>query len=261
MCLPVIYLVLVSCLAIRGQNVKSTATSLSKPAAGEVHSKTFSPTLVVAEGVAVTSDGFNIPNDGDPLNSKKNSHVKSRKDALLNVKSPETSASSEKDSKILLTDKNKAKDPLQIELVLNSTNATKESAKNLQQNRNITNSMGEKVNKQPQHVKKPQILSYDALNNVASSIIKGSTLQELKSSSNPIDSDQIPSPNQGVPNTSFYSNIAAKGPSMVIPIAISLLVLPVVGILGYFGLKKGKEAWKNRHYKRMDFLLDGMYNE
>ncbi|CAG5009691.1 unnamed protein product [Parnassius apollo] len=50
-------------------------------------------------------------------------------------------------------------------------------------------------------------------------------------------------------------------PDMIMPIVITMLVVPMFAVIGYLALKKGQEAWKNRHYKRMDFLLDGMYND
>ncbi|XP_038213014.1 uncharacterized protein LOC119833190 [Zerene cesonia] len=50
-------------------------------------------------------------------------------------------------------------------------------------------------------------------------------------------------------------------PDLIMPIVITILVVPMFAVVGYMALKRGKEAWKNRHYKRMDFLLDGMYND
>lgn len=50
-------------------------------------------------------------------------------------------------------------------------------------------------------------------------------------------------------------------PDLVMPIVITILVVPMFAVVGYIAIKRGQEAWKNRHYKRMDFLLDGMYNE
>ncbi|CAF4955145.1 unnamed protein product [Pieris macdunnoughi] len=50
-------------------------------------------------------------------------------------------------------------------------------------------------------------------------------------------------------------------PDLVMPIVITILVVPMFAVVGYMALKRGQDAWKNRHYKRMDFLLDGMYND
>lgn len=65
--------------------------------------------------------------------------------------------------------------------------------------------------------------------------------------------DQIPSPKR--------ESVASKNPGLITPIVITILVVPMFAVLGYMALKRGQEAWKNRHYKRMDFLLDGMYND
>lgn len=50
-------------------------------------------------------------------------------------------------------------------------------------------------------------------------------------------------------------------PGMIMPIVITMLFVPVFAVVAYLAVKRGQEAWKNRHYKRMDFLLDGMYND
>ncbi|CAK1551686.1 unnamed protein product [Leptosia nina] len=50
-------------------------------------------------------------------------------------------------------------------------------------------------------------------------------------------------------------------PDLIMPIVITILVVPMFAVVAYMAVKRGKEAWKNRHYKRMDFLLDGMYND
>ncbi|XP_023950067.2 uncharacterized protein LOC112054499 [Bicyclus anynana] len=54
---------------------------------------------------------------------------------------------------------------------------------------------------------------------------------------------------------------AGSHPGMILPIVITILVVPMFAVVAYMALKRGQEAWKNRHYKRMDFLLDGMYND
>lgn len=50
-------------------------------------------------------------------------------------------------------------------------------------------------------------------------------------------------------------------PSYIIPIVITLFALPLLVLIGYQAVRRGKEAWRNRHYRRMDFLIDGMYND
>lgn len=54
---------------------------------------------------------------------------------------------------------------------------------------------------------------------------------------------------------------ARSHPEMILPIVITILVVPMFAVVAFMALKRGQEAWKNRHYKRMDFLLDGMYND
>jgi len=47
----------------------------------------------------------------------------------------------------------------------------------------------------------------------------------------------------------------------VIPVVTVIMVIPLVIVLALFLYKKGSEFWERRHYRRMDFLIDGMYNE
>ncbi|PZC75660.1 hypothetical protein B5X24_HaOG205767 [Helicoverpa armigera] len=92
--------------------------------------------------------------------------------------------------------------------------------------------------------KKPAILSYDALANAT-----------VKSSPETLITAQIQSPNK------VYTKNANSHPGMIMPLVITILLVPMFAVLGYMALRRGQEAWKNRHYKRMDFLLDGMYND
>lgn len=66
---------------------------------------------------------------------------------------------------------------------------------------------------------------------------------------------------EDIPNIKIHSMKTGNPPAMIMPIVITILVVPMFAVVGYMALKRGQEAWKNRHYKRMDFLLDGMYNE
>jgi len=47
----------------------------------------------------------------------------------------------------------------------------------------------------------------------------------------------------------------------VIPVVLVIMAIPLVIVLALFLYKKGSEFWERRHYRRMDFLIDGMYNE
>lgn len=95
--------------------------------------------------------------------------------------------------------------------------------------------------------KKPLLLSYDTLANMT-----------VKSSPGTLITNQIQSPNKDI---KIYTKSANSHPGMIMPIVITILLVPMFAVLGYMALRRGQEAWKNRHYKRMDFLLDGMYND
>lgn len=107
-------------------------------------------------------------------------------------------------------------------------------------------STGQKdVNKTEVH--KPLLLSYDVLANMT-----------VKSSPETLVNNQIQSPNKDM---KVYAKKANNHPGMIMPLVITILLVPMFAVLGYMALRRGQEAWKNRHYKRMDFLLDGMYND
>lgn len=101
--------------------------------------------------------------------------------------------------------------------------------------------------------KKPLVLSDEALAKMPDDHKDDLDVPGIKSSKTTLVADQIQSPR---------IQVAASGhPGMVMPIVITILVVPMFAVLGYLAMKRGREAWKNRHYKRMDFLLDGMYND
>lgn len=58
-------------------------------------------------------------------------------------------------------------------------------------------------------------------------------------------------------------NLVGAGPSFdfVVPIVIALLAVPFVAVLGAYIYKQSRDFWDRRHYRRMDFLIDGMYND
>lgn len=47
----------------------------------------------------------------------------------------------------------------------------------------------------------------------------------------------------------------------IVPVLITMTALPLLGIAFYALYKRGRDYWSKRHYRRMDFLIDGMYNE
>lgn len=66
-----------------------------------------------------------------------------------------------------------------------------------------------------------------------------------------------------VDNSDAENSTSSTFPSKkaVIPIVVSLFILPLISILAFFAYKKTKDYWDKRYYKRMDFLIDGMYND
>ncbi|XP_059060237.1 uncharacterized protein LOC131853387 [Achroia grisella] len=100
---------------------------------------------------------------------------------------------------------------------------------------------------------KPTVLSYEALAEVDEHT-KNEQLS-IKSSSESVI-DQIPNP-----NVKKIEAMNSSRPDLIMPVVITILTVPLFAVLGYMALRRGQEAWKNRHYKRMDFLLDGMYND
>ncbi|XP_054004637.1 uncharacterized protein LOC128890300 [Hylaeus anthracinus] len=47
----------------------------------------------------------------------------------------------------------------------------------------------------------------------------------------------------------------------LLPVIITLLALPILGAVIFMVYKQGRDCWDKRHYRRMDFLIDGMYND
>ncbi|KAJ9594380.1 hypothetical protein L9F63_014170 [Diploptera punctata] len=47
----------------------------------------------------------------------------------------------------------------------------------------------------------------------------------------------------------------------VVPVVAIIFTMPLIIIFVIILYKKGSEFWDRRHYRRMDFLIDGMYNE
>ncbi|KAJ8675508.1 hypothetical protein QAD02_011294 [Eretmocerus hayati] len=47
----------------------------------------------------------------------------------------------------------------------------------------------------------------------------------------------------------------------IVPAAITLTALPLLGAAFLVLYRRGRDYWDKRHYRRMDFLIDGMYNE
>jgi len=88
-------------------------------------------------------------------------------------------------------------------------------------------------------------------------------VEETKSSS---ETPSVVSPH---PKHHHKPNVTADGPEepapvqredYVIPVVGIIFVIPLIGILGALVYKKGVDLWERRHYRPMDFLIDGIYN-
>ncbi|XP_077291824.1 uncharacterized protein LOC143915200 [Arctopsyche grandis] len=60
---------------------------------------------------------------------------------------------------------------------------------------------------------------------------------------------------------SYFHSVPSKEPRFILPIVITIFAVPLIALVGYQAIRRGKEAWRNRHYRRMDYLIDGMYND
>ncbi|XP_015124694.1 uncharacterized protein LOC107046569 [Diachasma alloeum] len=67
-------------------------------------------------------------------------------------------------------------------------------------------------------------------------------------------------PSLGVPTKIPPLGMSSKI-DYVVPVIITILVLPLFVLFVIFLYRNGRECWEKRHYRRMDFLIDGMYNE
>lgn len=47
----------------------------------------------------------------------------------------------------------------------------------------------------------------------------------------------------------------------IIPVIITIIALPILGAAIFVLYRRGRDCWDKRHYRRMDFLIDGMYND
>ncbi|XP_057340817.1 uncharacterized protein LOC130677917 [Microplitis mediator] len=47
----------------------------------------------------------------------------------------------------------------------------------------------------------------------------------------------------------------------ILPIVATIFLLPIVIVIMMFIYNNYCDCWEKRHYRRMDFLVDGMYNE
>ncbi|XP_011309343.1 uncharacterized protein [Fopius arisanus] len=71
---------------------------------------------------------------------------------------------------------------------------------------------------------------------------------------------EVVKPSLGVPTKTPPLGMSSKI-NYVVPVVITILVLPLFILFVIFLYRNGRECWEKRHYRRMDFLIDGMYNE
>ncbi|XP_015600574.1 uncharacterized protein LOC107270246 [Cephus cinctus] len=47
----------------------------------------------------------------------------------------------------------------------------------------------------------------------------------------------------------------------IVPVVITIMAVPLLGLAAFVLYRRGRDCWDKRHYRRMDFLIDGMYND
>lgn len=67
---------------------------------------------------------------------------------------------------------------------------------------------------------------------------------------------------EGMPSSATQTEFGMpKKIDYVIPVVITIMATPILGIAAYILYTRGRDCWDKRHYRRMDFLIDGMYND
>lgn len=69
-----------------------------------------------------------------------------------------------------------------------------------------------------------------------------------------------PDPDPKISNIDTLLEKKSKRANYVIPIVAVILSVPLVAIIISFLYKRGTDWWQHRNYRRMDFLIEGMYN-
>jgi len=47
----------------------------------------------------------------------------------------------------------------------------------------------------------------------------------------------------------------------IVPVVTTIFALPLFAAIIFVLYRRGRDCWDKRHYRRMDFLIDGMYND
>lgn len=91
--------------------------------------------------------------------------------------------------------------------------------------------------------------------------VTASTVQEHK----PKPTATVVGPNSDkeafIPHTKGSRLGMPKKIDCVLPVIVTLIALPVLGAIMYMVYKQCRDCWDKRHYRRMDFLIDGIYND
>uniref|UniRef100_V5H2T8 Uncharacterized protein n=1 Tax=Anoplophora glabripennis TaxID=217634 RepID=V5H2T8_ANOGL len=69
-----------------------------------------------------------------------------------------------------------------------------------------------------------------------------------------------PEPDPKIPNIDTLLEKKSNRANYVIPIVAVILSVPLVAIIMSVLYKRGQDWWQHRNYRRMDFLIEGMYN-
>lgn len=63
-----------------------------------------------------------------------------------------------------------------------------------------------------------------------------------------------------LPNIETYTEKKTRSADYVVPIVAIIFSVPLVAFIISVVYKRGTDWWQHRNYRRMDFLIDGMYN-
>ncbi|XP_044730339.1 uncharacterized protein LOC123293543 [Chrysoperla carnea] len=79
--------------------------------------------------------------------------------------------------------------------------------------------------------------------------------------------ESIPSPTTKLNDTIDKKNVEKllsskvdEGPDYIVPIVITILSVPLFIALMMLAYRHGADWWDRRHYRRMDYLIEGIYN-
>lgn len=202
--------------------------------------------------ISILSEGGPITQTSQTITHRKETHP-----ALLNIDIEPGKDNTAVPSKSKIIARKGAEDNLATKQATSSSSLPTVSPNTVETHNNKTsngNSSTEpSINKTQVVNKKPLVLSDEALAKMPDVHKDELKIPGIQSSRIPLVGDQIQSP--------IIQPATSKHPGFVMPLVITVLVVPVFAVLGYKVMKRGREAWNNRHYKRMDFLLDGMYND